>query len=49
MKSGADHGYPFERIFESTKDALHARLGTELSASALKKVVVDYNYDIWKE
>jgi pyruvate,orthophosphate dikinase len=46
---GDDHGDPFERILDAKKDALGVELDTELPASALKELVVEFKYEIWKE
>jgi pyruvate,orthophosphate dikinase len=39
---------PFERILDAKKDALGVELDTELPASALKELVVEFKYEIWK-
>jgi pyruvate, orthophosphate dikinase len=42
-------GDPFERILEAKKDALGVELDTDLPASALKELVVEFKYEIWKQ
>jgi pyruvate,orthophosphate dikinase len=39
---------PFERILEAKKEAVGVHLDTDLPASALKELVVEYKYEIWK-
>ena len=41
-------GDPFELILEAKKKALGVELDTELPASALKELVVEYKFEIWK-
>jgi pyruvate,orthophosphate dikinase len=40
---------PFERILEAKKESLGVHLDTELTAAALKELVVEYKSEIWKE
>jgi len=39
---------PFERILDAKKEAHGVDLDTDLPASALKELVVEYKYEIWK-
>jgi len=39
---------PFERILDAKKEAHGVHLDTDLPASALKELVVEYKYEIWK-
>src|SRR5687767_5774021 len=39
---------PFERILEAKKEAHGVHLDTDLPASALKELVVEYKHEIWK-
>jgi pyruvate,orthophosphate dikinase len=39
---------PFERILEAKKHTLGVEQDTELPASALKELVVEFKYEIWK-
>jgi pyruvate,orthophosphate dikinase len=40
---------PFERILEAKKESLGVELDTELTAEALRELVVEYKYEIWKQ
>ncbi|HWC30313.1 MAG TPA: pyruvate, phosphate dikinase [Dehalococcoidia bacterium] len=40
---------PFERILEAKKESLGVELDTELPASALKELVVEFKFEIWKQ
>ena len=48
IKGEALDGDPFERILEAKKESLGVELDTDLPASALKELVVEYKFEIWK-
>ncbi len=48
LKGEAKEADPFEAIIEEKKRSLGVELDTDLSASALKDLVVEFKYEIWK-
>ena len=48
IKGEGKDGDPFERILEAKKESLGVELDTDLPAAALKELVVEFKYEIWK-